>query len=768
MRSTSWLAAILSLLLAACGGGGGSSSNGNAVVGTGQTPLDAPVQLVVTETGPNEITLTWGRPAGSFTGYNLEVRIGSGAYQQVNTDLLPSNYVGLILTFAETAPDATAFTFRLRAVRGTLLSDYSNEATYFRPPNSPTQPRASYDPATNAVALVWTRNSTGSDGLMVERAECTRYGSVAGPWLALPISDPQATSYLDNSGSTGSYYAYRVTNLKGGLSGSPSALSNLSYFGLTPLSGITGTFDTTQGGITVSWWTSSSSTADGVLLERSDCDAQGTPQGNWSALPLPAGSRLSYTDSTVLDGRSYSYRASNLYGTRASLPCQLAKSIAVPMFAPANLLVTATTGGLKLTWQNHSSVAAQILIRRDPATGTSSDIAILTPDANTYLDPVPSLGYYTYTVVAKNSAGEASSPSVTAGTLNPAGALALTATNLNFPASADAALRPGGSWSLATTSPFGVLSNGDPWPASFPTNAGVTTDPIIQVDHQGWPHAVYATSISSSGAPATIMHMWFDGTAWQSESIASATLPTLFQAKGFSYRLDSTGTPHLLLDHVTAQNPYGGSTGSLSYHHKSNGAWVEEPLSVISPAIGFYIGSYHLRLDASDTPHLLISAQWALNDFLRTAPGSWAATNLPTSPFTPNGGSVDGVDSLWLDGTHGWVFFESNLASEVGLYALQMKDGAWLPPQLLGVRASDSLTLRFRTRCALSPDGSRIAILYATSTGFKVYHQLPDGWHETLLAPTPTWVSTMSLGFDESQKAHILISLGSGCTDYHE
>jgi len=762
MRLKPGLAAVLTLLVIACGGGGGG--NGSAA-----SSLAAPGQLAVAETNIDEITLTWAAPSGSFDGYELEGRIGSDSFQKLHTGLIPSNYIGLILTFTTTAPDNTTYAFRLRTAKGTTFSAYSNEAAYSRGPNAPGQAVASFSSTSGAVSLAWDRNTTGSDGLLTERATCDQNGYSTGTWLALPTVDPIAATYVDAGVSLNLYYTYRLTNLKGTRAGHSSAPSLPLYTGLISVSWVSAYYDPTLAGVQLSWNSFPSTTADGVLLERSDCDVSGLSLGNWTSLTVPAGYRTTFLDLTVVEGGRYAYRVSNLYGSTASTPCQSSYSVSIPMLPPVNLQVIATTGGLQLTWQNRSTSANQVVVRRVPAPGYTSDIAILSPSTSSYLDPVTSLGYYTYTVVAKNSTQEASSASASAATLNPPGALVLSATPLNLPFAPDAALRPAGNWAFATTYPFGVLSNNDPWPAIFPGNAGVTTDPIVQVDRQGRPHAVYATSAAASGGTSTLFHIWFDGSAWQSESIASATLPTLFQAQGFTYRLDSTGSPHFLLDHVTAQFPYGGSTGSLSYIHKIGGAWVEEPLDVLTPAINFYVGTYHLRLDNLDTPHLLIGAQWALTDYARSGPGNWTTTSLPTGLSTPNTGSYNFVDSLWIDGNHGWVFYESGISSDPILTVLQMKDGVWLPPQPLGSRTFDGGANLNQARCALSPDGSRIAILYSTSMGFKTFHQMPDGWHETLVAsPTAGWTWTMRLGFDANQTAHILLSTGSGYTDMHE
>jgi hypothetical protein len=743
-------------------------SNGSVNVGTGGTTLDAPGQLAVAESGPGQITLTWVRPAGSFTGYNLEARLGSDPYQQLNTDLLPSNYIGLILTFSDTALDGTTYSFRMRAVRGTVLSDYSNEVAYFRPPNTPGQPTASYAPASGAVTLAWNRNTTGSDGLMVERTVSNASGSVAGPWLSLTIPDPSAATFVDTTAQAGNYYLYRVTNLKGGRSGQPSVPSNLVFTGLVPVSLVSAVFDSTQGGVQVTWASSPPSTADGILLERSDCDANSTSLGNWAALSLPVGYRTSYMDQTVLEGGRYTYRATNLYGASATAPCQMLNSVAIPLLSPLNLQVVATVGGLQLTWQNRSQVANQVLVRRSTQNGSLSvDAAILSPTTSSYIDTPAHLGYYSYTVVAKNGSMESANISVVGVTPNPVTSLVLTPTPLTVQLADDASLSPSGTWAFGMFYPFGVLSNNDPWPALFPATAQVRLDVsgVPLVDQKGWPHAVYATAPASYPSPTDLMHVWFDGSTWQSERMASEAVGGTSNTPGWIAQLDSTGSPCVIVNRATANHPYGGATSCLSYVHKINGTWTVEPLDgLLSPAVDF-IRSYHFTLDGADTPHILIGNGSSVIDYVPTSPGAWASTTLPMGAVQAD--LYDFLASKWMNGRNGFVFFQNNVPMGNSLFVLQMKDGVWLPATLLEPGAFGHFPTS--ARCALSPDRSRIAVLEETDLGFKVLHYTPDGWRETLIGSSWSWsYGPMRIGFDRNQKVHVLLSDSKTYTDFHE
>jgi hypothetical protein len=761
MRLKSSLAALLSLLALACGGGGGGSSSGGGV-----PALTAPSALTITTSSTAQLTLTWTQPATLFDGYELEGKIGDGAFAKVHTGLIPANYTGIYLTISSTAPDNVDYVFRIRAARGSEFSAYSNLATHSRGPNAPGQATATYDWSGSAVVLGWDRNTVGSDGLQIERAECTSYGSLSGGWIRLPVSDSLTSSYRDTGISPNLYYTYRIINLRGPQASQPSQVSQPVFTGLASASWLNAYYDSTQAGMAVTWGSLTSGPAEAVRLERSDSDISSSSQGNWAIVSMPSGFRTSFLDQGVVEGGRYFYRVTYLYGATATTPYTLPYSVSVPLLTPINLKVTATISGLQLTWENRSRGASQVVIRRTPYSGTTSDIAILSPSTSSYLDPATSLGYYTYTVVAKNSAQEASSAPVSAATLNPPGALALTATALNLPLAADAAIRPSGTWAFATTSPFGILSNGDPWAAYFPGNATRWTSTILKVDFQGRPHAVYAAPNTGGAAGSTLLHAWYDGTSWKSESVATMQIPNSSANQGWVFQLDTTGTPHIILDHQTANQPSGGATSSLSYLHKVGGTWVEEPLSSLSPGSS-NIGTFHLILDGSDTPHLLLGNWSTIVDYARTGAGTWAASTLPVTGM--NAGWYDFLDGIWVDSNNGWVFYEAYVNGNIlehGLWALQMKGGAWKAPVLLGSRVHDGASTTAMP--VISPDKTRVAILFNTSAGVKCYHLSQDAWQETLVAPYASSYPWLRSGFDGSQKLHILSSTGTGYVDYHE
>jgi uncharacterized protein (TIGR03437 family) len=102
------------------------------VVAPPLTPsLAAPTNLQATATSPTTGTLTWVNNAPTATAIRLEVRAGlSNIFQDIGAapSLSSTNVTGL-------QPN-TPYAFRVRAQQGSLLSDYSNLAGFFTPPQA--------------------------------------------------------------------------------------------------------------------------------------------------------------------------------------------------------------------------------------------------------------------------------------------------------------------------------------------------------------------------------------------------------------------------------------------------------------------------------------------------------------------------------------------------------------------------------------------------------------------------------------------------------
>jgi len=754
MRSLPALA--LSLLFLSCGGSGGGDSQGSVSAPTGLQATAGP--------GPNAITLAWTSPQGGADGYNLELQVGSGAFAQVNTGLIPPNWTGVVVTFNSNPPEFNVYTFRMDSKRGSAVSSYSNTAVVSYGLNVPGQPMAQYDFDQKGVRISWVRNTTVSDGLLVERVETDFYGTVQGIWVALPVSDPLASTYVDTDARLNTHFSYRVTNLKGANASHPSIPSYAILAGLLAPDSLFAGWNLNTDGVALSW--SGPPIYDSFDLERSQCDSTGATVGGWSNVATVPGNAKTYTDLATQELTPYLYRITGTRLTTTSLPV-ISYPITTPMFSPINLLASTVQGGIQLTWQNRSQIAAQVAINRN-GPGTPSPLALLSSEATAYLDSGPPLGYFNYWLVAQNGSNSASSAPVMAVTPNPPGALSLIATTLAYPAAIDACIRPYGTWAFLGGEPFGVLSNNDIWQPFFPNNFRLWDPATIQVDSKGWPHAVFLALDPQNSQNRFLTHIWTDGSKWQSEVIGQTNITNPAGKTVYTYQLDSTGTPQVLLDHSDSSYEPGGSTTTLTFVHKVNETWVSDSLASLDPAITD-IGSFRLLLDTNDVPHIMLGNWSALIDYTRDGGGGWTSNTLPTGTLVSGGPEF--LDGVWTDANTASIFYPNSYggySSETPLMMLQKIGGAWRPPIKVGSKDfyfGSNPTPQF----AFSSDRTRMAVLFNTSVGLKTCHQNGTGWVESLVAP-PSPYLWMRFGFDVNDKLHIITNdtFTSGFTEYRE
>ena len=747
---------VLLVSFLACGGGSGGT-------GTQASSLAAPKHLTVSPGDtPLDITLQWDSVPGP-EGYNLEARTGSGPFSKLNSSLIPPSATAIYITFNSNAPEATDFGFRMDSVKGSARSPYSNIATYHLGVFAPGQPSGIYDLARGGVTLSWTRNTLSGNGLAIDRAPCDLIGNITGSWVSLPVTDPLASSYLDTTAPLGSYYAYRITNLKNGESspGSPASYSIYAGFEAPPSMGATAEPGSTLVDL---GWPASDQSADGARIERSPADDNGAPTGNWTLIGTVSGSATTFVDSTAAEGSMYCYRASYTYGAQVS-PATESDAVLTPLFPPTALQATPIAGGFHLSWQNHSQATTQILITRSP---NGTPFASLAPGTTSFDDlTIPGLGYYTYQVTASNPLEQASSPFVTAMTPAPPGSLALTSTALTAPAG-DAASRPNGAWAFDSWQPFSILSNYASWPANTP--AGFVAASPIQVDAFDHPHVVYLATDPSDATQRDLTHLWFDGAAWQSEVMGKSQVVQTYVIPGFTFTLGPDGSPQCLLDTTSSAYPNGGSTSTLTYIHKSGGVWTTDSLATLSPSIP-YIGSYRIRTDASGVPYLLMGNGNSVLEYTQDVPGHWVSSTIPTGNV--ESGSFNFLDACYQDASNETVFFERDQPADpfpILPMVIQKVNGAWLPPVALG--SPDAYGSGNYDGAALSFDRTRLAAFRSTPAGLRVYHQDTGGvWHETLAAPAQRSGSFVHIGLDGSNKIHVSIGpsgLSTAWVDLHE
>jgi hypothetical protein len=221
-RLASWVAAVSTAV--ACGGGGVATP---AFLVVSSNPYD-PDFL-------DTVTLAW-QPTGGVDRYELQARVGSDPWETVD-DQIPGDSDGGYLSFDAAAPEAADYYFRLRSIKGTDTSAWSNEAHLFRGVRPARDVRVSsvYDGV--VIGLSWTQGSTQAQTLLLERAVIAWDGG-QGAWSPVPGVDVADTSLLDAdiaSWVDGAQFTYRLTYWKNGHSSAPATGTSVRHQPLAPI-----------------------------------------------------------------------------------------------------------------------------------------------------------------------------------------------------------------------------------------------------------------------------------------------------------------------------------------------------------------------------------------------------------------------------------------------------------------------------------------------------------------------------------------------------
>jgi len=608
----------------------------------------------------------------------------------------------------------------------------------------------------------------GVTGFRVERRAPD--GSVTGWDL-----DGTATTYLDTTVAPNQVYNYRAICRFGTGYGMPGGFSGDTLAGIAGPLGVQALVNANPYGIGVSWWNPPGpAIADGVRVEGAQSNATGALVSAWTQVAAAAGLPSSTVDTTCQEENLYVYRVTYLRGTFVGLPSAPSAPYQAPLVPPTNFLATPQAGGIRLTWQNQSTKATNLHLSRYP-TGTYADSLALTgmaalPASTSRYDDMVDMGFYSYWMFPED--GTANSEGVgtaTVATPAPADALVLNRTALaNLSLGDGPALRPSGSWIMGDYLTGTVFSSADPWPQFRPADFLWTPYYFLAADAAGWPHFLYTRN---AGAATEIVHAWFDGTAWNTAGMNQGAPPLSYN--GLAYQLDAGGAPHALVDRATSASPNGATVEALTYLRPAGAAWTAEAIPDLGMGLGTLMES-QIRLDPQGDAHLLLGTATEVAAWHRDAGGAWAAEVVPTGELMGEWGRF--LDSAWTDAGNGWVLFQRNDAapsSDYLLLAVQKLAGAWQAPVVLGHHPfPQNVYNQPRGLLAASADRTRLAVLYCSQTGLRIYHHDALGWHRTLVAPFPVSGSGgYALGFDGAAKVHFYgFSLNgiAGPQDLHE
>lgn len=282
----------------------------------------------------------------------------------------------------------------------------------------------------NPVNLTWTDGTPVSDpttlgnqaneiGFKVERAVVDTNGTV-GTYTQIGSALANQTGYTDNSADLVSMYSYRIVTYN-----ATGSVTSNAVIVEPPPAAPTGLAATLQAGPMINLtWTNNATNATGFMVERS------VNGGAFAVVSTPnlvinTGS-MSYTDTAVAAGNSYSYQVKATNGVLASTYSNTA-NVSIPGIPadPTNLTATLTAGiTIDLSWTDNATNETGFNIERSTNGGAFSIIGSVGQNTNTgsvsYTDTaVARDNTYDYRVQALNGTIIASAYSNTANVVIP-------------------------------------------------------------------------------------------------------------------------------------------------------------------------------------------------------------------------------------------------------------------------------------------------------------------------------------------------------------
>lgn len=228
------------------------------------------------------ITVKWSRVTGA-AGYYVYRKTSTGSWSRI-AELKGTSTLGYTDTKASAG---VTYIYTVRPYSGNVKGDWNSSGTLKRLAD-PTV--TSISNATAGISINWNKSS-GASGYIVYRK------GTSGSWTRIAdVKSGSATSYTDNTASSGSTYSYTVRAYSG------KTMSDWhNYKSLKRLADPK--FDSAyavKAGITLKWRKVTG--AGGYILYRK------APGGSWTRIAdIKSGSTLKYVDTTAARGVKYSY-----------------------------------------------------------------------------------------------------------------------------------------------------------------------------------------------------------------------------------------------------------------------------------------------------------------------------------------------------------------------------------------------------------------------------------------------------------------------------
>ncbi len=378
----------------------------NSVIGSLKDYREGSSDITVTA----EHTLKWQLGTGSNFTFSWDLPEG--------VSMTVQDAFGGILVNEQYGSGPNSLTVENTSLTSLNISVEYTAGTVLEPPAAPSNLTAEalmY----GEISLNWIDNANNEDGFKVERK--TEPG---GSFEYIGLAGAGVNHYEDQTVEDGITYTYRIYAWNdAGNSGYSNEASATALVAQTPPEAPS---DLTAEALVVGEialnWTDNSEFEDGFKIERKT-----EPGGSFAYLAEVGQSIVTYTDETVDEGVTYTYRVygynnagNSGYSNEAS-----ATALTSPQLpdAPSDLTAQAlVVGKIELNWTDNSDNEDGFKIERKSGTGSFALIDDVTAGVTTYTDMTVTAGEtYTYRVYAYNTAGNS-------GFSNEASATALTPT----------------------------------------------------------------------------------------------------------------------------------------------------------------------------------------------------------------------------------------------------------------------------------------------------------------------------------------------------
>lgn len=514
---------------------------------------------------------------------------------------------------------------------------------------------------------------------------------------------------------------------------------------------------TLAGGILITWGNESKQ-AETIALERSSTDAQGIVQP-WAMLATVAVPGTSYLDQTIKEGLSFRYRLTDWKGSTASLP-QETLQVPVATLPPYNLQATPGLNAVHLTWENRTAQAVPLTVSRSAGTsGTFFKIATLPATATSYDDLGLQTGQYAYRLEMEGVYPPSLSATVTLTTQAPPGGLTVGVQSLALP-EANLAFRDHLDRWYVSTWAWGVnvpvnLTRLDSTGGTSHTVAGALGwgEPFVLFDSLHNPHLVCLAHTGPGYTQGDILHDWYDGSAWRSETVANAMVNFDSGGIGLTFALDAKDALHVVWNDTTTST---GFSNKLHYAKKVAGAWSVETGGLLDLPDQFISRGLSLSLDGGGGLHLALEDTALRTIFVldRTADGIWSKDLLPVdSPLLD-----DQIPPLFIADDNLTKFLcytqdpaVSRDAMTQQVMGLSQVAGVWGAPFLLATGMPRGVQL--------AGNSVRRALAINLESGILWRDQRAAGWGETMVLPYLTTHTPLAFGLDSHGRLYQLIKL---------